>query len=151
MELDLALRPRVQHPVGGRIMVKQADKDQADINKIVGNYRAHGTPLPIRGQEPIYGDFSMGFEYRELLDRVTAAQDDFDALPAAVRKACDNDPAVFIDRVMNAETRDDLVDLGLVEERIPPKAKPSSEPAPEPAAQPAEGSTDAPPPEAPSE
>ena len=49
------------------------------------------------------------------MNRVIAAQDEFEALPAQIRARFDNDPAKLIEFLENSENRPEAEELGLVE------------------------------------
>jgi len=122
------------HPAeGGISKTKQADAIETDINKIVGKFIAHGT-LPIAGTVPTYGDFSTFTTYHDALNLVMQAQNDFDDLPATVRKHVDNDPGKFLDLVHDPTRRAELEELGLVDEQAPPAAPPADPKPPDPVA-----------------
>lgn len=129
-------RERVQHGGGGKVITKQAEKAETDINAIVGRYVAHGIPPIQEGREPRYGDFSDAGDYHTQLSRLREAEEQFYALPAAVRELCRNDPGVFVEKALDPDQVDDLVKAGLPEDRKP--ALPPVDPAePEAAAEPA--------------
>lgn len=106
-------------PVGGRKLVKQSEREACDINVLMKRWEQHGVPIPPVGREPVYGDFSDGRSYQELLGRVMQIGNDFMDLPAEVRKACDNDPGKFLDMCSDPARLDELRALGLVEQREP--------------------------------
>lgn len=108
---------------GGRKLVKQSMKDGCDINLLMKRWEQHGIPLPAMGAEPVYGDFSDGRSYQECLGRVMSIGEDFMKLPADVRKACSNDPGVFLDMCDDPDRLDELKALGLVEQRVPGAAE----------------------------
>lgn len=110
-------------PGGGRKLVKQSLRDSTDINKLMARWEQHGMAIPSSGNEPVYGDFSDRRSYQECVDRVMAIGSDFMALPAQVRKACENDPGVFVEMCSNPDRLDELKKLGLVEERVPGAAE----------------------------
>jgi phage internal scaffolding protein len=49
------------------------------------------------------------------MNRVIAAQDEFEALPAQIRARFDNDPANLIEFLENENNRPEAEELGLVE------------------------------------
>lgn len=116
-------RVRVTHPEGGRVMVKQSDQGEADINVIVRRARQGGF-LPPPSQTPRYGDFSSFASFHASLNQVRAAEDEFGALPARVRQLCANDLGVFLDKVHTPEGLAELVEAGLPGERVPETARP---------------------------
>lgn len=133
-------RIRVTHPEGGREMTKQAERDAADINVIMRLWKVNGV-APMTGATPRYGDFGDGIDYHECKNRLLQADADFAALPADVRSHVDNDPGAFLDMFSDPEKVEELVELGLVPERIPPTedtpavpvppVEPDAEPVPE--------------------
>lgn len=119
---DLTARSRKSRTItaGGKRRVKQADKGATDINVMVRKWIKNGTPPVMSGREPHYGDFSQGVSYHEALNTLIDAQNEFMALPAPVRTFCDNDPGLFLDLCSDPENREKLLELGLVEDRLPP-------------------------------
>lgn len=96
--------PRVRKsfdPKKGR--VKSEFARDADINQIVGKYLRTGQLPTLAKSNPQYGDFSDVPSYQESLNRVMVAEAQFMALPAAVRRECDNDPTVFLDKVQDPD------------------------------------------------
>lgn len=110
------------HPGGGELMTKQADALDSDVNVIMSRWIQHGTPLPENGSRPEYGDFTNVDDYLSALMRVRAMEQDFSALPAAVRDWCANDPARFVELVYKEDQQAKLIELGLAKERIPAPA-----------------------------
>lgn len=79
-------------------------------------YRQHlaaRLPFPVQVNQPFYGDFSNGFEYTTMLDRITQARDAFQSLPSEVRRYVDNDPAAFIEALADEDEREELQERGL--------------------------------------
>lgn len=135
-------RVRVLHPAGGRQMTKLAEQESSDINVIMRRWKTTGM-IPVKGETPVYGDFGSGIDYHVAMNRVRQAAEDFAALPADVRSHVQNDPGAFLDMVFDPERIDELVELGLVTERIPVKPdtppeppEPAPEPVPEPEPEP---------------
>lgn len=134
-------RVRVTHPEGGRVITKQSDAGNADINVIVRRARQEGF-LPPGAATPRYGDFTSLGTFHEHQNRVLEAEEQFMAVPAAVRQACGNDVGRFLEKVFDDEGRKELLELGLDPERVPAAARPVPpepvpEPQPEPGAEPA--------------
>lgn len=105
-------------------MVKQSLANESDINTIMSRWVAHGQLPRGNQQPPTYGDFSSGLDFLESLNAVHRAQDEFNKLPAHIREHCRNDPGEFLEMVYDPERRDELIELGLVEDAIPDGAKP---------------------------
>lgn len=106
-------RKRVQHKGGGISRTRQADTNKTDINAIVGRYVAHGV-VPQAPGTARYGDFSSGMDFKTAMDKVTAAQSEFNALPSQIRAHVNHDPGAFLDMVLDASRKDELIELGLL-------------------------------------
>lgn len=119
---------RVQHEGGGESLTKQSMASATDINNIVNRWIVHGE-APVTGKKPMYGDFTGLGDFHTAMNRVKAAEADFQALPAHIRKHCNNDPGEFLAMVYDPNRKPELEQLGLVESRNP--AVPEPEPAPE--------------------
>lgn len=109
---------RVRHPVGGRVLTKQSEKNACDINLIMRRWIDNGV-VRQPDREAFYGDFSNGGSLHEFETRMLSAKREFGRLPAPVRKRCNNDPGLFLDLVMDPEARDELRELGLLQEHLP--------------------------------
>lgn len=95
-------------------LAQQHFKDECDINNILRQFNITGL-LPESPLSPRYGDFSGISDYHTALNRVIAAQDEFEALPAQIRARFDNDPAKLIEFLDNEANRPVAEELGLVE------------------------------------
>ena len=95
-------------------LAQQHHKDECDINNILRQFNITGM-LPESPLSPRYGDFSGISDYHTAMNRVIAAQDEFDALPAQIRARFDNDPANLIEFLENSDNRPEAEELGLVE------------------------------------
>lgn len=98
-----------QDPVS---LTKQSHALETDVHKIVSKYVQTGV-WPMQGKQPMYGDFSNGTSFHELLARVDEAEEQFMMLPSAVRDFCDNDPGVFLDNLNDPERLQAMIDRGL--------------------------------------
>lgn len=112
-------RRRVTHPEGGRLMTKQAMRDETNANVIMEKWIQQGSFPRGAAGAPMYGDFSSGVSYQEALDRVIQAQVEFQALPSRVRSACENDPARFLELCSDPQNLEKLRELGLAEQDVP--------------------------------
>jgi len=95
-------------------LAQQHFKEECDINTILQKFSITGI-LPEAPLSPRYGDFSGIGDYHTALNRVIAAQEEFEALPAQIRARFDNDPAKLIDFLDDEANRPEAEDLGLVE------------------------------------
>lgn len=96
-------------------LAQQSFKDDADINVILERFNITGE-LPSSSREPQYGDFlDSPVDYKQALDVVMSAQSSFNELPARLRSRFDNDPAKYVDFVMDDKNRDEAIELGLLD------------------------------------
>jgi len=95
-------------------LAQQHFRDECDINNILRQFNITGL-LPESPLSPRYGDFTGIGDYHTALNRVIAAQDEFEALPAEIRARFGNDPAQLIEFLENSENRPEAEELGLVE------------------------------------
>jgi phage internal scaffolding protein len=94
-------------------LAQQHFKDECDINNILRQFNITGL-LPEQPLSPRYGDFTGIGDYHTALNRVIAAQDEFDSLPAQIRARFDNDPANLIEFLNDDANRPEAEELGLV-------------------------------------
>jgi hypothetical protein len=76
---------------------------------------------PQGATEPKYMDFRTFKDYHDMQNKVLKAQRRFEALPAKIKKECDNDPGKFITMVNeiqegNEETIARAIEIGLLPE-----------------------------------
>ena len=95
-------------------LAQQHFKDECDINTILERFNITGL-LPQAPLPPRYGDFSGIGDYHTALNRVLAAQDEFEALPAQIRARFQNDPAQLIEFLQNENNRAEAEELGLID------------------------------------
>jgi phage internal scaffolding protein len=95
-------------------LAQQHYKEECDINTILQKFSITGI-LPEAPLSPRYGDFSGVGDYHTALNRVIAAQEEFEALPAQIRARFDNDPAKLIEFLDDEANRPEAEQLGLVE------------------------------------
>lgn len=95
-------------------LAQQHYKEECDINNILQKFSITGI-LPEAPLSPRYGDFSGIGDYHTALNRVIAAQEEFEALPAQIRARFENDPAKLIEFLDDEANRPEAEKLGLVE------------------------------------
>jgi phage internal scaffolding protein len=95
-------------------LAQQHYKEECDINTILEKFNITGL-LPENTLSPRYGDFSGIADYHTALNRVIAAQDEFEALPAQIRARFDNDPSKLIEFLNDDNNRPEAEAIGLVE------------------------------------
>lgn len=122
---------RVVQPEGGRLMTKQSQALETDVNQIVARHIATKTPLPTGPLQ--YGDFTNAMDFHGALTRIREAELQFNRLPAHIRRHCNNDPGQYLDLVFDPDRVGELELLGLVDAQKPEAAQPAPVPAPAPA------------------
>lgn len=95
----------------------QSFKEECDINTILKRYNKTGQLPEIIKTNPQYGDFSSQLSYQESLDVVMKAQEQFDALPSAVRERFGNDPSRFLAFANDPKSVEEMVAMGLATKR----------------------------------
>jgi len=95
-------------------LAQQHFKEECDINTILQKFNISGL-LPENPLSPRYGDFTGIGDYHTALNRVFAAQEEFEALPAQIRARFGNDPAQLIEFMENSDNRSEAEELGLIE------------------------------------
>lgn len=107
-------------------LTQQHQAGETDINFIVKRFSQTGV-LPQTALAPLYGDFEA-LTFHEAQNKIRAAQEAFNAIPAEIRARFNNDPGEFIDFASKEENYDELVRLKLADPRKPPQSP--SEPSP---------------------
>lgn len=97
-------------------MTIQSEKDNCDINVIMNRYATCGTPLPYRtdGVEPVYADVSELGDYMENFQRCKQAEEIFNALPSALRKELDYNPANLLPFIQDEKNKERCYEYGLL-------------------------------------
>lgn len=98
-------------------LTEQAHKDDCDINKIVKKYSADELREIMADRPALFGDFTAAPDYKQALDIVQHANEQFAALPSNVRKEFDNNPLNFLAFAENAQNAERMVELGLAIKR----------------------------------
>ena len=110
-------RRPVMFPEGeGR--TKQYFKEECDINTILKKYATTGVLPEMIKQNGVYGDFSQATDYQESLNQVMMANEQFAALPAAVRERFANDPVKFLEFAEDPKNGKEMVGMGLATEKV---------------------------------
>lgn len=107
--------PKIRMSNWGKSKTRQSEADALDINNIMKKYEKTGV-LPFAGREAFYADVSTMGDYREALAAVTMADEAFMALPAGVRSKFENDAAQFLDFCSDPSNREEMVEMGLIED-----------------------------------
>lgn len=108
---------------------RQSEKDQTDINRIVQRFDREGVLSHLNERVASFQDVSaLSGGYREALHQVRAADEFFAQLPAKVRERFSNDPAGFLDALVDPGRRSELEELGVLEKEA--GGAPTPPPAP---------------------
>lgn len=101
-------------------MTIQSEKDNCDINVIMNRYATCGTPLPVRsdGVEPMFADVSELGDYMENYNRCKQAEEMFNALPSALRKELDNNPANLLPFIQDEKNKERCYEYGLINKPV---------------------------------
>lgn len=103
---------------------QQSDKDDADINIIVGRFMKSGQ-LPQISKNPILGgDFTSGADFRDALEYVREAKAAFEEIPAKIRRIFGNSPEAFIEYAADPENLPQMRKWGLANEEKKPENAP---------------------------
>lgn len=128
----------------GKTMTQQHFKDECDVNTILKRYARDGLVSHLATRPGAYMDLPDSMELQDAIAIMMRAQEDFDALPSAVRKEFDNDPAKFLAFAEDPENTDRMREMGLLPplegDQGPSRPQPSADPSGEPGGSPgAEG------------
>ena len=136
VKFQTAYEPHDRHgfETQGESMTQQHFSEESEINNIIAFHDRTGIIKNVQQGVANYGDYSEVHEYREALDLIRQADEDFMQLPSNVRRQFNNNAGDFFEFATNPHNEQQLVDMGLA------KARPSevgdnlantAEPAPE--------------------
>lgn len=94
-------------------LTRQSEKKDADINVIVDRFTRTGL-MPVDEREQLFIDVSDVGDYRQIRDQINRANDYFMTLDAGVRARFGNDPAKFLDALVDPANKKQFVDLGIL-------------------------------------
>lgn len=129
--------------------VKQANKEECDINRIMARYVKTGVinfGRDVRSGR--YADLTSAGDYKACMDRLISAQLAFNDLPSKIRSAFGNDPARFLEWTASPDWEATGRAMGIIDKTPEPPPNPpgaGSAPGGTPGAAPAgAGATKAP-------
>lgn len=134
---DFSMRPnntrRVQIDCSQGGLTDQSFKNDADINVIIERFNKTGI-LPTIEKKPYFGDVTEIPTLEQAFDIVDAARQEFEKLPAEVRKKMENNPAKLESFLEDEENHNFLKKHGVIVQIPEPTPTPAPEPqtAPEP-------------------
>lgn len=103
--------------------------DETDIENIIKLHNKTGSWGPSRSltaQQPWYGDFSSGEDFRSLVDQIKQTNDAFLDLPSGMRGMFENDPSNLLDFLANPANKKEAQELGLISPDSPQEIDPSN-------------------------
>lgn len=96
-------------------MTKQEFTDDANLNITMARFGITDGALPPVAHDPrLFGDFTSAVDLHTALDRIRAAWDMFDTLPAALRTRFENDPVKLYDWVNDPTNTQEALDLKIL-------------------------------------
>jgi hypothetical protein len=116
-------RGRVQLFCEDPSLTKQSFKDDCDVNFILRKF-GHAAFIDPSMMPNNYGDFTDPLDYKAALDIILDSETLFSGLPSALRNRFENDPAQFLEFACNEENRQEMFDLGLLNEHYVPVGNP---------------------------
>ena len=99
----------------GDSLTQQHFKEECDVINIIKKHDRNGIIEHVQRGQARYGDFSEVHDYREALDLVRDAQDEFMTIPSDIRKKFDNDPGKFYEFVSNPDNKEELIEMGFID------------------------------------
>lgn len=91
----------------------QADRDDADINKIIARLEKGGMVNRLSLREPFYGDVSEFGDLADSIMKVQKAKALFEDYDASLRERFDNDPVKFVEFFEDEKNLPEAIELGL--------------------------------------
>ena len=99
----------------GDSLTQQHFKEECDVINIIKKHDRNGIIEHVQRGKARYGDFSEVADYREALDLVRDAQQEFMTIPSDIRKKFDNDPGKFYEFVSDPENKEELKEMGFID------------------------------------
>ena len=90
-------------------LTKSEQADACDTNKILERFVRTGIIDHVQQHEPQYGDFE-NFDFQDAQNKVAAATQMFEALPAQTRQEFGNDPSNFLTFIAEEKNIRDMDD-----------------------------------------
>lgn len=114
----------------GPSRTKQEFKHDADIHRILAKYTRTGTLNWVNNVNPEFIETDP-IEFQDAMNLIVNARNEFDKLPAAVRREFDYDPQEFLKEAGQESSREKFERLGLIEvvEKVA-EPSPTGDPAP---------------------
>lgn len=97
---------------------QQQFAEDANINAIIAKYISSGgyiDPFVLNNKEPVYGDVSQVADLKDSIMIVKQAEEQFEALPSALRERFGNNAIALLEFVSDSRNLEEARKLGLVE------------------------------------
>ncbi|AXL15404.1 internal scaffolding protein [Microviridae sp.] len=101
----------------GESLTQQHFSEESEINNIIAYHDRTGIIKNVQQGVAQYGDYSEINEYRENLDMIRAADENFMRLPSDIRRKFNNNAGDFFEFATNPQNEQELVDMGLAKAR----------------------------------
>ncbi len=98
-------------------ITEQHHSDECNVNKILATYMKTGILPPIDPNAQ-YGDMS-DFDYQSMQNQIANANSLFEQLPENVKMRFGNEPYRFLNFVQDEKNYDELVEMGLANNKVP--------------------------------
>lgn len=97
-------------------MVQQSDKESADINNIIKTYCECGVCPSCNVKQPLSDDLAAmsSVDFTTMMQQMAAINNEFNELPAEVRKKFGHNPANMLEFVQDPNNREEAEKLGLI-------------------------------------
>lgn len=107
--------PEPERDSKGKILyvTEQAHKDSVDINKIVKKYSKTGLIEHINHIEAAWGTLD-GKDFKDMMDKITGIQEDFDRLPSPIRNKFNHNPEKMLAYLADEKNTNEAIELGLL-------------------------------------
>lgn len=91
--------------------VQQNQKDQADINKIIGRFLG-GDMVAGNSAQPMYADISEVPSYHEMQNHIAYADQQFMKLPSKLRGRFNNKSANLVNFLLDDKNKEEAIKMG---------------------------------------
>ena len=129
---DARGRPRVQTTDFGPSKTDQSQADQADIKFILSKYSQIQLAASLNAADARFGDISEFTDYRDMVQQMDAAEEEFRKLPSKTREIFNHSVWEFLDAAEDPDKRQLLIDAGFIPAPEVPPAPTVEDPAPAP-------------------
>ena len=126
---------RVGFETEGESLTQQHFSQESEINNIIAYHDRTGIIKNVQQGVAQYGDYSEVNEYRESLDMIRQADENFMQLPSNIRRQFNNNAGDFFEFATNPENQEQMIEMGLanrkpdeVGDNLANTASPSTEP-----------------------